>query len=404
MRPLSSTETLGGFESVKTARVLNDLNEATRLHHLNDLKKSRLVQPDDRQQKAGDFHDWPQTPLRAPTPLMIENNQLFMPGLPSLPKALYRARTPTGLRRPLMLTVAIILLTCSCVHALNVPPLRGRVNDLAGMLTLGEAQQLEEQLRTFEEQTTHQIVVLTLSSLQGDALEDFSIRVVDAWKIGQKGNDNGVLFLIARDDRKIRIEVGYGLEGILPDAIANRIIQDVIVPRFREQNFAGGIHSGIAALIQTVQGEQISANLQEHDVSANRVFSIVVLLFAGTVLFGVVVGFGQPTPVRAGAIGALVAAVVGIPVISIVGGLFWVIGMCIGAMASMSAVKFAHRAWGRSWNVRAAREYDFSPRDTFTRGYGAGSGGSGGRSTGGGSGGFRGGGGGFGGGGASGGW
>lgn len=293
----------------------------------------------------------------------------------------------------------------SSAQPLDVPPLRGRVNDLAEMLTLGEAQQLEEQLRAFEEQTSHQLVVLTLPRLQDDALEDFSIRVVDAWKIGQKGNDNGVLLLIVRDDRKIRIEVGYGLEGILPDAIANRIIQDVIVPTFREQSFAGGIDAGISALIQTVRGEPVTANLPRHSVPPSRQMSTVLLLFAGTALFGVVVGFGQPSRIRAGVIGAFVSAVIGMPVISIVGGLFWVINMCVGAMASMSAVEFVRRAWGRPWNVRPARRDEFSPRDTFTRGYGGGSGGSGRGSTGGrGSGGFSGGGGGFGGGGASGGW
>ena len=296
----------------------------------------------------------------------------------------------------------------SGAQPLEVPPLRGRVNDLAEMLTLGEAQQLEEQLRAFEEQTSHQLVVLTLPSLQGNALEDFSIRVVDAWKIGQKGNDNGVLLLIARDDRKVRIEVGYGLEGILPDAIANRIIREVIVPRFREQNFAGGIDSGISALIQAVRGEHISTNLQKHGASARSPISTVLLLFTGTALFGVVVGFGQPLLVRAGATGAFVSAIVGIPAVSIVGGFFWLLGVCLGAMMSMSAVEFARRAWGRPWNVRPARQDDFSPRDTFTRGYGGGGGRSGTRSTGGarggGSGAFSGGGGGFGGGGASGRW
>jgi uncharacterized protein len=352
---------------------------------------------------TGHFHDWPDTSLRTPTVLMTENNQHALPG--SFSKALYIGRTPIRLCRPLMLSLAITLWTCSGAQALDVPPLRGRINDLAGMLSLGEAQQLEDRLRTVEEQTTHQIVVLTLPSLQGDALEDFSIRVVDAWKLGQKGNDNGALLLIARDDRKIRIEVGYGLEGVLSDAIANRIIQEVIVPRFRERNFAAGIDSGIFALIHTVRGEAIPANLGRNRVWANRRISTMLLLFAGTALFGVLFGLTQPSLIRAGAIGAFVSAVVGMPVISSVGVLFWVIGMCVGAIASMSAVDFARRAWGRSWNVRPARQEEFSPRDTFTRGYGRGSGASNrGPIGGGGSRGFTAGGGGFGGGGASGGW
>ena len=151
--------------------------------------------------------------------------------------------------RALLLNLVFALLTCGRADPLDVPPLRGRVNDLAAMLSADEAERLEERLRTFEEQTSHQIVVLTLPSLHGDALEDFSFRVVEAWKIGQKGNDNGVLLLIVRDDRKVRLEVGYGLEGILPDASAKQIIQEVIVPRFRQREFGHGIDAARVTVI-----------------------------------------------------------------------------------------------------------------------------------------------------------
>ena len=121
----------------------------------------------------------------------------------------------------------------SAVSALDVPPLRGRINDYAALLPGDRAQALESRLAAFEKETGHQVAVLTVPGLEGDSLEDFSIRVAEAWKIGKKGFDNGAILLVAQKDRKLRIEVGYGLEGVLPDAIANRIVQEVIVPRFR---------------------------------------------------------------------------------------------------------------------------------------------------------------------------
>ena len=113
-------------------------------------------------------------------------------------------------------------------------PLRARVNDLAKILTAEKTQQLEEQLREFEQQTSHQIVILTIPSLEGDPIEDFSIRVAEAWKIGQKGTANGVILIVGQKERKIRIEVGRGFEGILPDVVASRIIREVIAPRYHE--------------------------------------------------------------------------------------------------------------------------------------------------------------------------
>ena len=143
------------------------------------------------------------------------------------------------------------------ILAVEVPALSGRINDLAGLLLQEQASRLEEQLTQFEQQTGHQIAVLTIRSLGGDALEDFSIRVAEAWKIGQKGFDNGAILLIVRDDRKLRIEVGYGLEGVMPDAIASRIIREVIVPRFRDNDFGGGIEAGVDAIMKVTQGEKL---------------------------------------------------------------------------------------------------------------------------------------------------
>src|SRR5215467_6388004 len=147
----------------------------------------------------------------------------------------------------------------SLALALDVPPLQGRINDYAGLIPADRARALEERLARFEAETGHQIAVLTIPSLKGDSLEDFSIRVAEAWKIGQKGFDNGAILLIVRDDRKLRIEVGYGLEGVLPDAIASRIIREIIVPRFRANDYAGGIEAGVNALLTVARGEKLPA-------------------------------------------------------------------------------------------------------------------------------------------------
>ena len=311
------------------------------------------------------------------------------------------------LHRSLALSAIALLLSCCVAYALDVPPLLSRVNDLAGLLSREQAGAMNDRLAQFEQETGHQIAVLTLTSLDGDALEDFSIRVAETWKIGHKGNDNGVILLVVRDDRKLRIEVDYGLEGVLPDAIANRIIQKVIVPRFRDRDFAGGIESGVAAIIQATRGEPISAVPGTPKRSADSRLSAILLLLAGTALFGSVVGFAQPSLVRGAVSGAFVSGILGLPGLSVVGTGIWLVAICVGTLASMFTIQFTRRAWGRSWNVRPSQHYDYSPRDTFRSGYGRG--GSGGHGTSGSSegsgGGFRGGGGGgFGGGGASGGW
>lgn len=138
--------------------------------------------------------------------------------------------------------------------ALEVPPLKGRVNDYAGILVPATVRQLEEVLKNFETAESTQIVLLTVPSLEGASLEDFSLRVVVAWKIGQKKLDNGALLLIAKNDHKLRIEVGNGLEGKLTNLVSGRIIRDIITPRFKEGNFDQGVSDGIAAMMAAVKG------------------------------------------------------------------------------------------------------------------------------------------------------
>jgi len=148
-----------------------------------------------------------------------------------------------------------LLLICRAAFAVEIPPLKTRVNDYAAMLSPATVNQLNHSLSAFEAAESTQIVVLTIPTLGGEPIEDFSIRVAEAWKIGQKGLDNGAILLIAKNDRKLRIEVGYGLEGKLTDLISGRIIQQIIVPQFRAGNFDQGLISGVNAMMDTVKGE-----------------------------------------------------------------------------------------------------------------------------------------------------
>jgi uncharacterized protein len=141
--------------------------------------------------------------------------------------------------------------------ARDVPTLRGHVNDTADMLSQTAEQQLEQRLSDYEQRTQHQFALLTVDSLEGDALEDFSLRVVEAWKLGQKGKDDGLLLLIVKGDRKLRIEVGYGLEGDVTDAFSSQVIRNVLTPALRAGNAEQGIEKAFDALMHKAAGEAV---------------------------------------------------------------------------------------------------------------------------------------------------
>jgi uncharacterized protein len=194
-----------------------------------------------------------------------------------------------------------------------VPALRARVTDLAGLLPPEARSRLETELARFERETSHQIAVLTVPSLEGEPIEDFSMRVAEAWKLGQKGVDNGILVTVSKADRRARIEVGYGLEGIVPDAVANRILEDVMIPRFRSGDYPGGIEAGVDALMRTARGEVVP-ELQRQAHRPRRGQDPMALLFLAALL-GMFAGMPFRSAGRRGApIGALagggVAAVV----------------------------------------------------------------------------------------------
>ena len=160
---------------------------------------------------------------------------------------------------------------------LDVPRLSGRVNDYGGMISPPVRATLEAELASLESTDSTQVVVLTVPSLEGDVIEEFSIRVGDAWKIGQQGKDNGVIFIVSKADRKMRIEVGRGLQGVLTDLIAGRIIDRVIKPRFKQNQFDDGFLEGTRAIIAATRGEYKPAPKATTYISPHRYFEAVLV-------------------------------------------------------------------------------------------------------------------------------
>lgn len=167
--------------------------------------------------------------------------------------------------RMLALLRAPALAALLCVAALAasadmaVPPLKARVTDITGTLSQQKVSQLEQRLAAFEAKKGTQIAVLMVPTTQPESIEQYAVRAFEQWKLGRKGIDDGALLVIAKNDRKLRIEVGYGLEGALTDAAAKRIISDHIVPHLKRGDFAAGVEAGVAQIISVVSGETLPA-------------------------------------------------------------------------------------------------------------------------------------------------
>jgi uncharacterized protein len=271
----------------------------------------------------------------------------------------------------------------------SVPPLSARVTDLTNTLNAGEKQALESKLAAWESSTGNQLAILMVPTTQPEPIEAFSIRVADAWKIGRKGQDNGAVLVVAKDDRKLRIEVGYGFEGVLTDATSRRIISDTISPLFRQGQFAGGLNAGVDRIIDVItKGEPLPATKAKTAQRRGGGFSLETLLILLFVVVPVLGGilrriFGKVggATVGAGVVGTGAWFVAGSILIGIAAAVIaWIVLLMFG-VAGSGIARGGRR--GGSWGG-----------GTWTGGGGGWSGG----------GGFSGGGGSFGGGGASGGW
>ncbi|MEV8520135.1 TPM domain-containing protein [Dyella marensis] len=292
-------------------------------------------------------------------------------------------------RLPLLL-IALLLLAAGLSHADDAPPKLARhVTDLTGTLTAQQVDQLDSQLLALEKRKGAQLVVLMVGSTQPQDIESYSLAVAEANKVGRKGSDDGVLLLVAKNDRRVRIEVGYGLEGAIPDAATARIIREYLAPKFRTNDYYGGISDAVGALTQLIDGEALpppveSAHRERRGLGFQEMLMIGV--FAGLFLRGI---FGRAriwlrTPLGAGLIGGLLwllAATAGAAVL----------GTIIGGVLMLLPAGAGRSIGGGGWGGFG--------------GWGGGGGGFGGGSFGGGGGGgFSGGGGSFGGGGSSGSW
>lgn len=152
---------------------------------------------------------------------------------------------------------ALLFAFCVAAEDVPIPPLTGRIVDLNGTLTVEQKRELEASLEAFEKRKGSQIAVLITGSTFPEPIESFAIRVAEAWKIGRKGVDDGIVVVIARSEQAMRIEVGYGLEGAVPDAVAKRLIEEEFTPKFRESDFYGGLRAGLDRLVRVIDGEPL---------------------------------------------------------------------------------------------------------------------------------------------------
>jgi uncharacterized protein len=157
-------------------------------------------------------------------------------------------------RTAITLILSVILLVASIAMAADIPYLTGRVTDNAQILSTETRRSLTESLREHESRTGNQIAVLTIPSLNGESIEEYAVDVFNAWKLGQKDKDNGILIIVVPNDRRMRIEVGYGLEDTMTDLMAGRIIQHVMTPKFKNGDFDGGITDGARAVMEVLEG------------------------------------------------------------------------------------------------------------------------------------------------------
>ncbi|MDD5411663.1 MAG: YgcG family protein [Methylobacter sp.] len=225
----------------------------------------------------------------------------------------------------------LLLLFAAAWALVPVPDLSQRVTDLTATLSAEQVNALENKLAAFEAKQGSQIAVLIIPTTQPEDIAQFGIRVADAWKIGRKNVDDGVILIVAKDDRKLRLEVGYGLEGAIPDAVAKRVIAETITPYFKTGDFAGGIDAGVTQLMGLIEGESLPAPVKEPAVQLDEggfmfilfgglIAGFVLSAFLGRVMGGMLAALGS---------GVLVALLFGLGFAAVMIGLmvFFIVGV-----------------------------------------------------------------------------
>jgi uncharacterized protein len=287
------------------------------------------------------------------------------------------------------IVLLLLLLACALAQAQQlapVPTLDSPVIDTTGTLDAATKQALEAQALALQQRKGSQLQVLMVPSVQPEDIAQYAVRAFEQWKLGRKGVDDGVLLVVAKDDHRVRIEVGYGLEGAIPDATSERVIQEYLVPKFRADDYAGGITDATAVLVKLIDGEPLPAPMADNRGKPDRGGDFIFALFAAFIVAQVVRGiFSRAPTMLRGLVGAGAAGGVAwlISSLLLVGGIGALIGFFFGLASAPSGRYARDRGWG---------------------GFGGGGGGWGGGGFGGGGGGWSGGGGMSGGGGASGSW
>lgn len=239
----------------------------------------------------------------------------------------------------------MFLFGASCHAYYNPGNPTGFVNDYANLMTPASRASLEDELAQFEQNTKHEITVVTIDNLQGDAIENFAVKLFEDWKIGKKGADNGVLFLISKEDRQMRIEVGYGLEGALTDIQSAAIIDQIAKPNFQQNNFDQGITLSVAEIKKAIQGEPVSVSVETKNDgfwNPNVIFWLIIILFSLWRVIFFALGKSKSWW-QGGVVGAIIGAILGVIFWGAVGSV--VVGIILAGFGLLSDWGSSHRDW-----------------------------------------------------------
>jgi uncharacterized protein len=242
-----------------------------------------------------------------------------------------------------------------------VPPLTAPVTDLSATLSAEQRAALDDELRAFEERKGSQVAVLIVPTTKPEPIEQYAIRVAEQWKLGRNKVDDGAILVVAKDDRAVRIEVGYGLEGVLTDATARRIIDDVIVPRFSRDDFDGGIVAGVDSIMKVIDGEPLPPADRPHPADDGAgLTQLLPLVLVGVVVIGgilrALLGRLAGAAVTGGLIGIAAWLVAGVAAIGLIAGVFAFLFTLAGG-ARLAGLYFGHggRGGGGGWGGRGGR-------------------------------------------------
>ena len=253
-------------------------------------------------------------------------------------------------------TRALLAMLLLCVPAwadvqqAAIPRFDSPVVDTTGTLDAASEQQLEQQALALQQRKGSQLQILVIPSTAPETIEQYAVRAFESFTLGRKGVDDGVLMVVAKDERKVRIEVGYGLEGAIPDIAAGRVIQEYMVPKFRQGDYAGGIVDASAQLVRLVDGEPLPEPVADHPTSADRggnwLFALVAAFFVASFLRNIFGGFTPGVRALLCGGGAGLAAML-LSSVMLVGGFGAVIGLIVGIASVGGGGRYArHRDWG----------------------------------------------------------